>query len=146
MQPHFSSILRQTVKNSRFTALRYRIPEKSLCGSITCGYRYCRGKNGRRKTGIRNDELFEETDSVIAHRRGHDLNECIAGEIVVIPAADRAQEPAAGILIGGFISGRDRHTDDLAAPVPVGDLIPVAVGCAAYPALCVAVGGIAAAW
>ena len=146
MQPHFSSILRQTVKNSRFTALRYRIPEKSLCGSITCGYRYCRGKNGRRKTGIRNDELFEEADSEIADRRRHDMDERIAGEIVVFPAVDRPQEPAAGILIGGFIPGRDRHTDNFAVPVPVGDLSSVVDGAAAYPSMRIAVGGIAAVW
>ena len=74
------------------------------------------------------------------------MYEGIAGEIVVFPTADRPQEPAAGILISGFIARRGRGTDDLAVPVTVCDLIPVVDGTAAYPSMRIAVGRIAAAW
>ena len=72
------------------------------------------------------------------------MDECIAGEIIVLPAADCSQKSAAGILIGGFIAGRDRHTDDFAVPVAVCDLFSVVDGAAAYPSIGITVGGIAA--
>ena len=71
------------------------------------------------------------------------MYECIAGEIVVFPAADRPEESAAGILIGGFITGRNSHPDDLAVPVTEDDLSSVVDGGAAYPSLRIAVSGIA---
>ena len=74
------------------------------------------------------------------------MDERIAGEIVVFPAADCPQKSAAGTLISGFIAGRDRHTDDLAVPVTVGDLSSVVDGGAAYLSMGIAVGGIIAVW
>ncbi len=103
-------------------------------------------KKNRQKTGSRNDGLFEETDSEIADRRCHDMDECITGEIIVFPAADCPQKSAAGTLIGGFIAGRDRHTDDLAVPVAVCDLSSVVDGGAADLSMGITVGGIIAVW
>ena len=73
------------------------------------------------------------------------MDECIAGEIVVFSAADRAQESAAGILIGSFIPGRGCRTDDLAVAITIGDPFPVVDGGTGDLSLCIAVGGIAAA-
>ena len=74
------------------------------------------------------------------------MDERIAGEIVVFPAADRPEKPPAGILIGGLIPGRDRHTDDLAVPVAVCDLSSVVDGGAADLSMGITVGGIIAVW
>ena len=72
------------------------------------------------------------------------MEKSIAGEIIVFPAADRTQEPAAGIPVGGFITGRSSGADDPAVPVTVSDLSTVIGGAAGNAAMRIPVGGVTA--
>ena len=69
----------------------------------------------------------------------------IAGEFIVLSAADRPQKFAAGIPIGGQFLGKGRSADDLALMVAVGDLASIGSRGAENLAAAIAVGGETAA-
>lgn len=73
------------------------------------------------------------------------MEERIAGEFVVFPAADRSQEFAAGIPIDGHFPGKSRSADDPALMVAVGDLASIGCRGAENLAAGIAVGGETAA-
>lgn len=78
----------------------------------------------------RDKKSIGETDPETGFCSPQNLEEGIAGEIVVFTAADRSDKFPAGILIGGFIPGRSRGANDPAGPVTVSDLVPFAGGAA----------------
>ena len=73
------------------------------------------------------------------------MEERVAGEVIVFPAADRPQEFAAGIPISCHFLGKGRSADDPALMVAIGDLASIGSRGAENLAAAIAVGGETAA-